>query len=144
MSDNINPKTELGLYEGNQSRLYSGVYNHHTDIESSESKTQVKKIWNITIILAVITVVEAIIGILAEDAMGGMKTLRNFIFLVLTLLKAGYIVTIFMHLGDERKIFRTAVMTPLILFFWFIVAFLVDGEYWKNINDLFLGFPLYP
>ncbi len=144
MSDQINPKTELGLYEGDQSVLYSGVYNHHTDIESEGSKKHVKKIWQITGILALITIVEAIIGIMAEDAEGSLKVTRNVIFLILTLVKAGYIVSIFMHLGDERKIFRTAVLTPLILFFWFIVAFLVDGEYWKNINDLFLGFPLYP
>ncbi len=140
----INPKSELGLYEGDQSKLYSGVYNHHHDIESSESKTQVRKIWNVTIVLAVITVIEAIVGILAEDAEGAMKTWRNIFFLVLTLIKAGYIVSIFMHLGDEKRNFRLAVLTPLVLFIWFIVAFLVDGNYWRQINEIFANFPLYP
>ncbi len=144
MAENINPKAELGLYEGDQSKLYSGVYNHHHDIESTESKVQVKKIWQVTAVLAVITVIEAAIGIMAENAMGSMATLRNVFFLILTLIKAGYIVSIFMHLGDERKIFRTAVITPLVLFIWFIVAFLVDGEYWKEINDAFANFHLYP
>ncbi len=144
MAEKINPKAELGLYELDQSKLYSGVYNHHTDIESADSKNQVKRIWNVTAVLAVVTVVEAIIGIMAEDAEGGMKTFRNIIFLALTLLKAGYIVAVFMHLGDERKLFRTAVLTPLVLMYWFIVAFLIDGNYWKEINDWFMNFPLYP
>ncbi len=144
MGEHVNPKTELSLYEGDQSELYSGVYNHHENIESAESKNHVKKIWNVTIVLAVITVIEAIVGILAEDAEGAMKTWRNIFFLVLTLVKAGYIVSIFMHLGDERKNFRMAVLVPLVLFIWFIVAFLVDGGYWKNINDLYGNFPLYP
>ena len=33
------------LYEGDQSKLYSGLMNHHTDIQSAESKKQVSKIW---------------------------------------------------------------------------------------------------
>ncbi len=144
MGHHINQKTELSLYEGDQSELYSGVYNHHHNIESKESKTQVGKIWRVTGVLAIITVLEAIVGILAEDAEGAMKTWRNIFFLVLTLIKAGYIVAIFMHLGDERKNFRTAVLVPLVLFIWFIVAFLVDGGYWKEFNDVFAHFHIYP
>jgi len=50
------------------------------------------------------------------------------------LLKAGYIVAIFMHLADEFKGFMITVLVPLFLFVWFIIAFLFDGNYWLNIN----------
>jgi len=50
-------------YEGDQSKLYSGILAHHTDIESPESKSQIKKIWKVFWILLVITLVEVAIGI---------------------------------------------------------------------------------
>jgi cytochrome c oxidase subunit IV len=35
------------LYEGDQSKLYSGVMAHHTDINSADSKKQVGRIWKV-------------------------------------------------------------------------------------------------
>ena len=63
------------------------------------------------------------------------KAGANFIFLALTLVKAGYIVKVFMHLGDEVKSFITTVLIPLVLFVWFIIAFLADGSFWLKMND---------
>jgi len=63
------------------------------------------------------------------------KGVINFAFLGLTVFKAGYIVAIFMHLGDELKGFRFAVLIPLVLFVWFIIAFLSDGSFWLSMND---------
>ncbi len=141
MAEHISQNKELNLYEGDQSSLYSGLYNHHKDegVESAGSKSKVKKIWRVTGVLSVITIVEVIIGIMAEDASGAIKAMRNIIFLLLTLVKAGYIVSVFMHLGDERKTFRKAILAPLVLFVWFIIAFLIDGNYWKEMNELFIG-----
>jgi cytochrome c oxidase subunit 4 len=61
--------------------------------------------------------------------------LVNFAFLGLTIVKAGYIVAIFMHLGGEVKGFRTTVLIPLVLFVWFIIAFLSDGFFWLRMNN---------
>lgn len=119
-------------YEGDQSKLYSGLLAHHTDIESPESKSQIKKIWKVFWILLVITLVEVAIGMLLSHSLP--KALIVFIFLSLTLLKAGYIVAIFMHLADEFKGFMITVLVPLFLFVWFIIAFLFDGNYWLHIN----------
>jgi cytochrome c oxidase subunit IV len=58
-----------------------------------------------------------------------------FFFLTLTLLKAGYIVSIFMHLGDELRNFLITVLIPLTLFIWFIIAFLADGGFWLHMNQ---------
>ncbi len=121
------------LYEGDQSKLYSGVLAHHTDVNSTESKTQIKRIWRVFWILLVITVLEVGMGMYLSHSMP--KALVNFLFLALTLLKAGYIVAIFMHLGDELKNFMVTVLIPLVLFVWFIIAFLADGGFWLRMND---------
>jgi cytochrome c oxidase subunit IV len=121
------------LYEGDQSKLYSGVMQHHTDVTSPESRSQVKRIWKVFWILLVITVAEVIMGMFFSHQMP--KGLVAFFFLALTILKAGYIVSVFMHLGDEFKGFIITVLIPLFLFIWFIIAFLADGGFWLRMND---------
>jgi len=121
------------LYEGDQSKLYSGVMQHHTDVSSPESKSQIKRIWKVFWILLVITVAEVIMGMFFSHQMP--KGLVAFFFLALTILKAGYIVSVFMHLGDEFKGFIVTVLIPLFLFIWFIIAFLADGGFWLRMND---------
>ncbi|OSZ78104.1 hypothetical protein CAP35_07525 [Chitinophagaceae bacterium IBVUCB1] len=120
------------LYEGDQSKLYSGVMAHHTDINSADSKKQVGRIWKVFWILLVITVVEVVVGMFFSHTMP--RALVNFFFLALTILKAGYIVSVFMHLGDEVKSFMITVLIPLVLFIWFIIAFLFDGGFWLEMN----------
>ena len=127
-----NTDSTTHLYEGDQSKLYSGIMAHHTDVKSTESKTQVKRIWKIFWILLVVTVVEVIIGMFYSHNMP--KAAVAFIFLALTLFKAGAIVSVFMHLGDEKKNFLITVMIPLTLFIWFIIAFLMDGFFWNHMN----------
>ena len=121
------------LYEGDQSKLYSGVMQHHTDVTSPESRSQVKRIWKVFWILLVITIAEVIMGMFFSHQMP--KALVAFFFLALTILKAGYIVSVFMHLGDEFKGFIITVLIPLFLFIWFIIAFLADGGFWLRMND---------
>ncbi len=133
MSAHHNNDSIQHLYEGDQSKLYSGVLQHHTDINSTESKNQVSRIWKIFWILLAITVVEVIMGMFFSHSMP--KGLVNFFFLGLTILKAGYIVAVFMHLGDEFKGFIVTVLIPLVLFVWFIIAFLADGGFWLHMNS---------
>ncbi len=133
MSGHSNTNSIQHLYEGDQSKLYSGVMQHHTDINSVESKAQVKRIWKIFWILLVITIAEVIVGMFFSHHLPG--PVKAFFFLALTILKAGYIVSVFMHLGDEFKGFIVTVLIPLFLFVWFIIAFLADGGFWLHMND---------
>ncbi len=121
------------LYEGDQSKLYSGVMQHHTDVNSEESRAQVKRIWKVFWILLAITIAEVIVGMFFSYRLH--PAIKATFFLVLTLLKAGYIVSVFMHLGDELKNFIATVLIPLFLFIWFIIAFLADGGFWLRMND---------
>ena len=133
MSSHSDHNSIQHYYEGDQSKLYSGIMQHHTDVASPESKQQIKTIWKVFWILLVITIVEVFIGMQLSHSMP--KPLLAFIFLGLTLVKAGFIVAKFMHLGDEIKGFIVTVLVPLVLFVWFIIAFLADGSFWLNMND---------
>jgi heme/copper-type cytochrome/quinol oxidase subunit 4 len=129
-----NPHTDTAqtLYEGDQSKLYSGLMSHHhgQDLKSEQSRAQVKRIMKVTMILTIITIVEVVLGLVSPLP----RAVNNTFFLLLTLFKAAYIVRVFMHLGDEFKNFLITVLIPLTLFIWFIIAFLADGNFWLEMN----------
>ena len=134
MSSHHNQDSIQHLYEGDQSKLYSGVMQHHADVNSTESRKQIGRLWKVFWILLVVTIVEVILGMFFSPEMP--RVLVAFFFLALTLFKAGYIVSVFMHLGDERKNFLITVLIPLTLFIWFIIAFLTDGFFWLHMNSI--------
>ena len=133
-SDHVNIQE---LYEGDQGKLYSGVYNHHTDINSTESKAQVKRIWRITLWLSIITIVEVGAGLFQHYTGSLNHVFLVTYFLVLTLLKAYLIVKVFMHLGDEWNNFVWTILGPMTLFIWFIIAFLYDADFSLFMNNSF-------
>jgi cytochrome c oxidase subunit IV len=95
-----------------------------------------REIWRVTIILSVLTLVELVLGF----SMIGMAEgfLRHFIkgvIVVLMLAKAFYIVSYFMHLGHELRNMIMTIVVPLTLFIWFIIAFLYDGNSYKNLRN---------
>ncbi len=104
----------------------------HKD-EQFEAKNEVKKV---TIILSVLTLVELALGYLMFKMFPDDGFARNFIkgtIIILMLAKAYYIVAYFMHLGHEIKNLIMTIVVPLVLFVWFIIAFLYDGHSF-NVN----------
>ena len=94
----------------------------------------VKEIWKVTIILSVLTIVELALGFWMIGIEEG-SLLRHFIkgvIVILMLAKAFYIVGYFMHLRHELRNMIMTIVVPLFLFVWFIVAFLADGNSFKN------------
>jgi len=93
---------------------------HHGEEEGKKIR---RKIWIVTAILSIITIVEVGVGIyLPKTAVGGMTW--EFIkwgYILLTAVKAGYIVMVFMHLGDERKAFRMMILVPYIVFILYLI-----------------------
>lgn len=101
--------------------------------EQFEEKNEVMKV---TIILSVLTLVELALGYLMFKSFPEAGFARNFIkgtIIILMLAKAYYIVAYFMHLGHELKNLIMTIVVPLILFVWFIIAFLYDGHSF-NVN----------
>ncbi len=112
------------------------TFQHHMD--DGEFKRRVKRT---TIILSVVTVIELGIGLLIYAMHKGGNPSDFLILLfkgvvcILTLAKAYYIVAVFMHLGDEIRNMIMTIVVPLMLFIWFIAAFLIDGDSYKNLRN---------
>jgi len=98
-----------------------------------------KRIWNTFWVLSVLTVLELALGYLLYYTHGNWSYLpvisTKILIVFLTLAKAYYIVSIFMHLGDEIRNMIMTIIVPLLLFVWFIIAFLWDGHSWKVLRN---------
>jgi cytochrome c oxidase subunit IV len=108
------------------------TFHHHQSDE--EFRRKVRKT---TIYLSVITIIELCLGLLmyATDLPDWVDMFIKGIIVILTLAKAFYIVSIFMHLGDEIRNMIMTIVVPLLLFVWFIAAFLWDGNEYRNLRN---------
>ena len=101
-------------------------------------KSNTQKIWGVLVFLTLVTAVEVFLGIvkptfLTHTYFLGMKSL-NWIFIILTLVKAYYIAWDFMHLRDERSSFRRIIVwTPVFLISYLIFILLFEADYVHNV-----------
>jgi cytochrome c oxidase subunit IV len=109
---------------------------HHSEEDGVKIR---KKIWVVTAILSIITILEVGAGIMFPKAevSAGMWTAIKYGYIILTLVKAGYIVMVFMHLGDENRTLRRMILYPYIIFIVYLAFILLfEGgsvnEYWTN------------
>jgi len=97
-----------------------------------ESNT--KRIWIVFGILSIITIVEVLFGIYKPKALFfnnflGMNLL-NWLFIILTIVKAYYITWAFMHMEGEKKWFRRSIVwTVVFLILYLCFILLVEGDY---------------
>ena len=96
-------------------------------------KSNTQKIWGVLVLLTIVTGVEVVLGIYKPEALMapilGMKIL-NWIFIILTIVKAYYITWDFMHMRDETKALRRVVVwTAVFLICYLIYILLQEGGY---------------
>ncbi|MGY8946226.1 MAG: cytochrome C oxidase subunit IV family protein [Flavobacteriales bacterium] len=97
-------------------------------------KSNETKIWGVLIFLSIVTVVEVALGIqkpeiLVANSFLSMKII-NWIFIILTIVKAYYIAWDFMHLREEpRGLQFSVVITLLFLIAYLAFILLVEGNY---------------
>ena len=91
---------------------------HHSEEEGVRIR---KKIIFVTVLLTVVTVIEVAMGVYIKRSDTLLWDLTKWGFIVLTLVKAGYIVMSFMHLGDERKNLRSLIIIPYTLFILYLI-----------------------
>lgn len=96
-------------------------------------KSNTQKIWGVLIFLTIVTAIEVVLGIYKpESLMGnflGMKLL-NWIFIILTIVKAYYITWDFMHMRDETPALkRMVVWTAIFLICYLLFILLQEGGY---------------
>ncbi len=96
---------------------YSLQAHHSEEVGVEKRKTIIK----VTVILTLITVVEVILGIYFKRSETFEWTAIKWSFIIMTIVKAGYIVMSFMHLGDERKNLRNVILIPYVLFIAYLI-----------------------
>ncbi len=100
-------------------------------------KSNTQKIWGVLILLSIVTAVEVILGIYKPEMLMakviGMKLL-NWIFIILTIVKAYYITWDFMHMRDETKALRRMVVwTAVFLICYLVFILLQEGGYVESV-----------
>ena len=107
--------------------MSDNTHEHHDVI------AEIKKV---TIILSVLTIVELILGFwMIGITSPGMRLGIKGVIVILMMAKAFYIVAYFMHLKHELKNLIMTIVVPLALFVWFIIAFLSDGNSFKELRN---------
>lgn len=98
----------------------------HTE-HGENAPSATKEIWRTFWILLAITTLEFIIAFTIDA--DHYKWTKVGIFIILTLVKAYYIVANFMHLRHEVKSLIWTVVLPCMFVLWLVVALIVEGGY---------------
>ncbi len=101
---------------------------------SHAHESNLGRIWKVFGILSVITIVEVFFGILKPDVLHMNNflsmNLLNWLFIILTLVKAYFIVWAFMHMEGEKSSLRWIVVSPIIfLVSYLLFILLVEADY---------------
>lgn len=106
---------------------------NHDEAHGAELR---KMVWKVTALLTLITVVEVLTGAFVKQYIDGTPNsiwpVIKWSFIVLTLIKAAYIVLKFMHLGDETKSFKYVLLTPYFIFMAYLIFILLTEAYHVN------------
>lgn len=103
-------------------------------------KSNVSKIWGVLIVLSIVTAIEVWLGIVKPEFLTEGKFIKmkllNWIFIILTIFKAYYITWDFMHMRDEVKGLRRAVVwTGVFLILYLVFILLTEGDYIFDVYD---------
>ena len=93
------------------------LYTHHDEDAGKKIR---KKIIFVTVLLTVVTIIEVVLGAMIKQDSAAWPYVK-LTFIALTLLKAGYIVLSFMHLGDEKKTLKYVILAPYIVFILYLI-----------------------
>ena len=92
-------------------------------------KSNTQKIWGVLILLTIVTTVEVVLGIIKPEFMMesflSMKIL-NWVFIILTIVKAYYITWDFMHMRDETTALRRVVVWTAIFLICYLLWILIQ------------------
>ena len=100
-------------------------------------KSNTQKIIGVLILLSVVTLVEVVLGIYKPEVLNqsfANLKLLNWIFIILTIVKAYYITWDFMHMRDETKSLRRLVAWTVIFLICYLVFILLqEGGYIESV-----------
>ena len=100
-------------------------------------KSNTQKIIGVLLLLSIVTIIEVVLGIykpaLLNEYFLNLKLL-NWVFIILTIVKAYYITWDFMHMRDETKSLRRLVVwTAVFLICYLVFILLQEGGYIESV-----------
>ncbi|MEZ5014306.1 MAG: cytochrome C oxidase subunit IV family protein [Chitinophagales bacterium] len=102
-------------------------------LTKEESK---KRVWRVCAILGIVTICEIAAALIHYKFFEeSPRMVLNLLFIVLSALKAYYIMSEFMHLKYELKPMTISILAPFMFLIWGIIAFLWEGHYWLSARE---------
>lgn len=113
--------------------------------KEEKRKNEIKRIWMVFWILAIVTAIEVLMGIFRPEALDQHSlwnlSLMNWIFVGLTVVKAYYITWTFMHMEAESAGLRRSVVWTVVFYIsYMIFILLIEGDYLYEVmhNDIII------
>ena len=88
-------------------------------------KAKIRRLWTVALYLGIITALEFAVAFLVGYQ---YHTLKVWIFVGMTIVKAAYIVGEFMHLKYEVKALMWSIVLPMVFVLWFVVSMINEGR----------------
>lgn len=106
--------------------------------DEAHGKQVRKKLWMVFWIMLIVTIIELVLGYSASDTLSEIN--KEYIFIFFTIVKAFFIVWVFMHLGDEKKALKYVIIAPYTLFIFYLAFMAItEGAYTYTIKDILEG-----
>lgn len=130
------------------SMIYDSYHQHIHKPGDPIPPAKTRWIWKVFWILLAVTSVEVVVAFSAFENWWGFSAeqQRSFfhgfkvLYILLTLVKAYYIIFSYMHLGDERKNFKLTLGALIVILAYFIVLMMIEGYYQDTIHFDFPAF----
>jgi len=107
-------------------------HSHEPEVKVLPPDTaKIKQLWTVAAILGVITAVEFVVAFSMPHGV-----LKTAVFVLMTIVKAAYIVGEFMHLRHEVKVLMWSIVLPMVFVVWMLVAFVYEGMKFSEVNFL--------
>jgi len=100
---------------------------HTEHLEHTETPKDMKsQIWKTFWILFAFTIVDIILYFILLPY---QSMLKNWVFIILGVVKAYYIVGIFMHMKFERKSLMYMIVVPMVFVIFLVALMLIEGDF---------------
>jgi cytochrome c oxidase subunit IV len=100
---------------------------HTEHLEHTETPKDMKsQIWKTFWILFAFTIVDIILYFIL---LSNHSMLKNWVFIILGVVKAYYIVGIFMHMKFEKKSLMYMIVVPMVFVIFLVALMLVEGDF---------------
>lgn len=111
------------------------AHNEHEHLEHTDAPTDMKaKIWKTFWILLVFTIVDIVLYFILLDTKAMWK---NWMFILLGVVKAYFIVSIFMHMKFEKKFLGYMIILPMAFVVYLVTLMIIEGDFTNALRNIF-------